>query len=485
MGIIKKQSINNSIIFYIGMFIGAINTILIYPNVFNDQPDHWGLIQIIVAYSMVLSTFSSFGLPKVIIKFFPSLTEKGNLFFISFLFPLIGILFFLIIYSLFKEAIFEALNITALLQENFLYVFVLVFCISFYDILTSISRSHLDAVTPVIFNEFFLKFYTLSILLLHGFKIINFKMFLLLYISGYLLKLIFLMYLQISKDRVPISFGIDQLDFKKIMKFGLFVFAGGLSIILVTRLDMLMIGYLMNLENVAFYTLAFYIGNAIAVPGRSVIAISVPLLSKAWENQDLKEINTIYSKSSINQLIVSGFLFLIIWLNLQDLFTLLPEKFTHGKWVVFYIGIAQLINMGCGVNGAIIVNSDYYKFDLYTNLFLLVVTIISNLLLIPIYGINGAAMATALSLILFNLVRVVLIYFKMGIQPFSIKTIISLLLLFLTYVLCLYVPSTTNIFIDILLRSVIAVIIFLPLCLRLNLSLDINGLVNQFLRKFI
>ena len=135
-----------------------------------------------------------------------------------------------------------------------------------------------------------------------------------------------------------------------------------------------------------FNTLAFYIGNAIAVPGRSVITISVPLLSKACENQNLKEIKTIYSKSSINQLIVSGFLFLIIWLNLHDVFTLLPEKFTHGKWVVFYIGLAQLINMACGVNGAIIVNSDYYKFDLYTNLFLLIVTICSNLLLIPKLG---------------------------------------------------------------------------------------------------
>ena len=483
MGIIKKQSINYSIIFYIGMFIGAINTVLIYPNVFNDQPDHWGLIQIIVAYSMVLSTFSSFGLPKVIIKFFPSLAEKGNLFFISFLFPIIGILFFLLIYSLFKEAIFDLLNMNILLKENFIYVFLLVFCISFYDIITSISRSHLDAVTPVIFNEFFLKSYTLSILLLHGFKFINFKIFLLLYIVGYLLKLLFLFFIQISNNRISITIGLDQLDFNKIMKFGVFVFAGGLSIILVTRLDMLMIGYLMNLENVAFYTLAFYIGNAIAVPGRSVITISVPLLSKAWENQNFKEIKTIYSKSSINQLIVSGFLFLIIWLNLHDVFTLLPEKFTHGKWVVFYIGLAQLINMACGVNGAIIVNSDYYKFDLYTNLFLLFVTICSNLLLIPKYGINGAAMATALSLMLFNLIRVFIIYFKMGIQPFSNKTIISLCLLLFTYVICVNIPSTSNVFVNILLKSIVAILIFLPLLFKLNLAEDLNNILKGFAKK--
>ena len=63
MGVIKKQSISNSIIFYIGMFIGAVNTVLIYPNVFNEQPEHWGLIQLLIAYAMVLSTFLIIWIP--------------------------------------------------------------------------------------------------------------------------------------------------------------------------------------------------------------------------------------------------------------------------------------------------------------------------------------------------------------------------------------------------------------------------------------
>ena len=65
-----------------------------------------------------------------------------------------------------------------LLQQNFIYVFALIFCISFYEILTSLSRSYLDAITPVILNEFFLKIYTLTILIFHGFKYIDFSTFL-------------------------------------------------------------------------------------------------------------------------------------------------------------------------------------------------------------------------------------------------------------------------------------------------------------------
>ena len=136
---------------------------------------------------------------------------------------------------------------------------------------------------------------------------------------------------------------------------------GGASIMIVTRVDMMMIGSLLDLQQVAFYTVAFFIGNAIKVPAKSIGAISIPLVAMAWENQDYKQIQTLYSKSSINQLIIGGVFFVCIWLNIDEIFSFLPEIFQGGKWVVFYIGLAQLFNITSGVNGAIIVNSRYYR----------------------------------------------------------------------------------------------------------------------------
>tara|TARA_B100001057_G_C22832207_1_gene943820 strand:- start:695 stop:2155 length:1461 start_codon:yes stop_codon:yes gene_type:complete len=484
MGVIRKQSIRNSIIFYLGMSIGAINTVLIYPNVFNDQPEHWGLIQLIVAYALVLSTFTSFGIPKVLLKFFPVYRDKSKLLMYSMLIPSIGLLFVTLLYIFLKNEIFLAFKMDPLLQENFMYVLILIFCISFYEIFSALSRSYLDAITPVVLNEFFLKTYTLIILVLHGFKYIDFSTFLLLYVSGYLIKLFVLSLINFLNKRVSISFKLSDLNFDELFKFGLYVFAGGLSIMIVTRLDMLMIGYLLDLEQVAFYTLAFYIGNAIAIPGRSVISISVPLISKAWENQDIKEIDMIYSKSAINQLIVSGLLFLVVWLNIDDVLSLLPEKFSYGKWVVFYIGLAQLVNMSCGVNGAIIVNSKYYKYDLYTNLILLAITVLLNFLLIPIFGINGAAMATAFSIIFFNLIRLIIIYNKIQIQPFTLKTLLTIILLILVYLIC-FKLDFDNIFLSIAVKTILSATLFISICVKANLSDDINKLISDiYLRIF-
>ena len=118
-------------------------------------------------------------------------------------------------------------------------------------------------------------------------------------------------------NNLYINLSLNILKIREIIVYGLYVLIGGASIMLVTRLDMLMIGSMLNLKEVAYYTLAFYIGSAIKVPGRSIVSISMPFLAKAWENQDFKQIQMIYEKSSINQFIVGGLFFYVFGLILM------------------------------------------------------------------------------------------------------------------------------------------------------------------------
>ena len=370
-------------------------------------------------------------------------------------------------YILFKDDVFRVLNANDLLKDNFFYVLLLVFFISFYDLLTAVSRSFLNAATPVFINEVFLKIYSMSVLLLHWFDVVDFTTFLQIYLFGYFLKFVILFFLQWKSDRLEIDFSFSNLDLKELLRFGFYVLIGGASIIIVTRLDMMMIGALLDLEQVAFYTIAFFIGDAIKVPARSVSAISIPLLAKAWEEQDMHEIKALYVKSSINQLIIGGIFFLCVWINVDNIFALLPDKFQEGKWVVFYIGLSQLINISCGLNGAIIINSKYYKYDLYTNALLVMITILTNYTLIPIFGINGAGIATAISVLLFNIIRLFLIQKKMNMHPFNLCTIKTILLLFLIFFIINILPEINHAFFDIVFKSAIAIIICHPSLLSL------------------
>jgi len=485
MGIVRNQSIKNSISFYIGMAIGAINTVIIYPNVFNDHPEHFGLIQILVAYAIVVSTFTTLGIPTTFMRFFPSIKEKGQLFFLSLIVPFIGFILASLSYFLFKNQVFEFLNASDLLKENFFYIILLVFFIGFYDVLSAISRSYLSAATPIFINEVFLKFYSMSTLLFHWFGYIDFTAFLQIYLFGYVLKFTILFILQFREDRLIFNFSLKDLDLKELLKFGFYVLVGGASIMIVTRLDMIMISSLLDLEQVAFYTVAFFIGNAIKIPGKSIVTISIPLVAKAWENQDLNEIQTLYAKSSINQLIIGGILFVCIWLNIDEIFSLLPEKFQGGSWVVFYIGLSQLFSITAGINGTIIVNSKYYKYDLYTNVILVFITIATNYILIPIYGINGAAIATAISLLLFNLFRLILIKVKMDMQPFSKDTVFTILVLLGVYLILNNMNLALLPIFAIVVKSSLALLIYIFLVIKLKLSEDISGFVNDLKSRFI
>jgi len=485
MGIVRNQSVMSSISFYIGMAIGAINTVIIYPNVFNDYPEHFGLIQILIAYSIVVSTITTFGIPKTFVRFFPIIKEKGQLYLLTLITPMLGFILALILYILFKEQIFELLNASKLLKDNFFYIILLVFFIGFYDVLTAISRSYLSSSIPIFINEVFLKCYSMSILLLHWFGYLDFSLFLKVYLLGYVLKFLILFLIQWKNDRFQLQFSFKDLQLREIVNFGIFVLVSGASIMIVTRIDVMMIGSLLDLKQVAFYTVAFFIGNAIKIPGKSIYAISVPLVAKAWQKKDYKEIHTLYTKSSINQLIIGGFLFLCIWLNIDNIFSLLPSTFQGGKWVVFYIALAQLFSMATGINGAIIVNSEYYRYDLYTNLILVTVTILTNYVLIPLYGINGAAMATAISVLLFNIIRLILIKEKMDMHPFSLQTIYTIFLLFAMYFILDLLPNTDHAFFDIIWRSIIIFILFIPTVLFFNLSNDITSIVKDLKNKLL
>lgn len=489
MGIVINQSIKNSLSFYFGMFLGAVSTVFVYPNVFNDQPNHWGLIQLIVAYSFIISTFSNFGVPKTFIRFFPIIENKSKFYFFSFLLITIGYLLFLIMALFFEDWFFKFISASPLLIDKFYLIYFMVLIISIYELFVSISRSNLNSTLPTFLNEAFLKSYSLIVLILHGLKILNFDQFLFFYVGGYLIKLIIIFISQLNSKSINLIFSLRGIKITELIQFGLFVIVGGASAMLVSRLDMVMIGKFMGLKHVAFYSVAFYVGNAIRVPGRAVVAISAPIVSKAWKNNDLKLIKDIYYKSSINQLIIGGIFFVCVWLSVDDIFSLLPEKFSGGRLVVFFIGLSQLFNVAMGVNGAIILNSKYYRFDLYANLFLLAVTFLSNYLFIPdsspfkelgIVGINGAAFATALSIFLFNFIKFVFIYVKVKLHPFDIKTLYSILLLLFVYYVVDSLSLDLNPYLNILLNSSISLIIFVPILLYTKLSLELLSIYNNF-----
>ena len=153
--------------------------------------------------------------------------------------------------------------------------------------------------------------------------------------------------------------------------------------------------------------------------------------------------------------------------------------------MVFFIGAAQLVNLVAGLHGLILIHSLYYKSIVYFNLFLFMITFVTNLIFIPMFGINGAALATFISLLLFNAVRMIYVYKKMNFQPFSTKTAIAFLMIVVIYFGLNYIPLTSMALVNIVIRSLIACVLVAFTVQYFKLSDDISSLIKEFRESYL
>jgi O-antigen/teichoic acid export membrane protein len=125
---------------------------------------------------------------------------------------------------------------------------------------------------------------------------------------------------------------------------------------------------------------------------------------------------------------VYGLVFLIGF-NLPLIMSFIPkgEIYQQGTWVVLIIGLGKVIEVIGLLAYPIISNSNYYTYGFISSVVNIFIAILFNYLLIPIYGINGAAIATFLTFVVSMVIQIGVVYIKVGIQPFTgehLKTIL-------------------------------------------------------------
>ena len=209
--------------------------------------------------------------------------------------------------------------------------------------------------------------------------------------------------------------------------------------------------------------------------------IANPLTSKLLNEGHKAELKTLYQKSSINLFIISGFIFLCIIININKLYLLIPENYSEGFLVVLVIGLAKLSDNLIGNNNAILFNSDYYRVVLVFGIFLAILTVVLNLVFIPLYGINGAAYASCITIFIYNTIKLLFVYKKFKIQPFTLATIKTTLLILICGLGLFFWEFNFNPIISIIAKTLILIIIYGLTVFKFNLSEDISKILNRFI----
>lgn len=485
MGIVASQSFKNIISTYTGFLIGAINTLFLYVNFMSDT--YYGMVGFMLSAAYVMMPLMAFGVHNTLVKFYSSFKTRLSL--NSFLTLMLFLPLFIIIpLSIIGYAGYETIggflsSENAMIKDYLWHTIVIAAGLAYFEVFYAWVKVQFQTVFGNFMKEVFHRVGTMICLLLLYFEIINIEQFMVSLVLVYILRMLVMMLYAFS-IKLPV------LIFKKIngltgvLKYSLLIIVAGSIATVLLDIDKVMLGKYIAIENIAYYNVAVFIAAVIAVPQRAMHQILLPLSAKYLNEKDMDSLANLYKRSSINLFIVSGLIFLLIILNINQLYTLIDPEYSVGLYIVLLISVAKLYDAILGSNNAILFNSDYYKIVLVLGVILVVVMVFLNIILIPLYGLYGAAIATFIAMFFYNTAKVIVVYKVFGIMPFSANTFkmgFSLLVMaFAGYFWDFGFNPITNI----LLKSILIVIIFSLIIYRLNFSDDINGLIHKTLKGF-
>jgi O-antigen/teichoic acid export membrane protein len=163
------------------------------------------------------------------------------------------------------------------------------------------------------------------------------------------------------------------------------------------------------------------------------------------------------------------------------MFSLLPKDYSQGRYVILFLGMARLFDLATGINGHILITSHKFRIDLILNIILSALTIFTNLLFIPLYGIEGAALATMLSYVLINFLRLILVWYWFRMQPFDKTSLQIIGLAVLSYFIGIALPYLFNTPIDIVGRSALITLVYGIGILIMNLAPELTKKLQTML----
>lgn len=492
MGVVGKQGIINSITNYVGVILGFINKTLLFP-VFLLK-EEVGLIELLLAGMVMGAEVSQFGVTKLILRFFPYYykhpqREKA---FVGMVltYAVLGFCLFCLGFVLLYPILVPMFQENAPLFAEHLYMIpYLVLAFTAYRVLNSISQSLLKSVVPNFLQQILLRLGLMILLLVYWGGWIDLDQMLWGIVGVYFVPPIMVLIYLLWLNKLPFSFKTSLWGtkaFRVMAVFALYAILSDLVLILVNKLDIAMLASLAGEDYAGVYSNAFYLALLVAIPYRALGAVVNPLFARHAREKSYEEIKDLYHKTALNNLLLGGLVLVGIWANLDNYYRLTPNlaQYVGGANAIRWLTFGILVNIFIGSQRAIIINTRYFRFDLYSNLGVLALVCLGNYLLIPDLLETGAAITTCCGLILYNVAGLVYLWYKLKIHPFQWKLIRIAGLIAVVMTVGLLIPRLENVYLDILYRSVTIVLIYASASLYFRLSEDASVMIDGFLKKW-
>ena len=500
MGIVARQSIKGTIATYIGVAVGIVTTFFIQTKAL--QPEQIGLIDVLLQCSILFSGLAQLGTSSSAMRYYPYFKDEAHrdhgFFGWTLLVPLVGFALFLLAFFAFKTPIVNYFSKDSSMFGDYVdFVVPLAFFMLYIAVFETNSNLLMRMVLPKFVREVGLRVGTLAIYLLYYYKVLNFDgviiSFCVLYGLATLINIVYLLTLQRVSFKIEWDYLKPELK-RDFLYYTLFMLTAALAGNVIPMLSKFFVAGQTGFRLAGVFTIATNIAAVVEMPYRSLGAISRPHISDAMAKQDVKTADALCKNVALHQFIAGSFVFFLVWVNIDYLFDLLPhgDIYRLGKWTVLILSLGRLIYSTFAVTTTVLSYSKYYYYSLIFTILLLSMSLMLNAWWVPKWDINGGALASAMSYLVYFILLLAFIKWKIGVNPLSKK-----LLPVMAVVLVLFAfnwlwsialtPWFSNLFakpifgltLDAALKSTLFLALGLTAIYKIKVSQSVNDLIDK------
>lgn len=484
MGIVQNQSIKNTIITFLGFGIGAINALFLYTHFLGKL--HYGIVATILSGANIMMPLMAFGAQNTLIRFFASYkNQKERDEFLTFMLvmPIALILpLSLGFYFFYDEISHTWIQENPTLKPFFWLIPLIGLFMAYTEVFYAWAKVHMKSVTATFIYEVLMRMIIMVLLIGLHFDWMSKNAFVYCVAATYFAQLIGMKLYAIS-IKMPVMRLATPKNIKEIIQYSSFIIVSGGIAVMLVDFDKVMIARYLPVSENALYSVAIFISTVIAVPSRAMNQIVAPITARLMTEKKHDELNDLYKKSAINLQVTGGFIMILIFVNINEMYKLIPQDYSGGVMAVFLIGLSKFYDVLLGNNNSIIVNTKYYRTVVLFGIFTVVLMIILNMIFIPVYGIEGSALATLLTVAIYNTIKLLFVVKKMDLYPFTNKTLQSLGILAVCFLLFYFWDFPFHAIINIGLKSILVSSLYLYLNYRLKTSEEVNTFINNTLKR--
>lgn len=486
MGVVISQSIKNTLTNYLGIVVGAINVLFLFTNFLSD--DYFGLITFIFSTAYIMMPLMAFGTQNTIIKFYSSYKtrQSQNSFLTLMLFlPLAIIIPLGLVGYVCFNTISDWLSVkNAIIKDYVWLIHISAIAFAYFEVFYAWSKVQLQSVFGNFMKELFHRVCTTILLLCLHFNYLTPQQLVYSIVGVYIVRVIIMLVYAFSLRQPVLKFS-KFWGIRDVLKYSSLIIIAGSIATVILEIDKVMLGFYLRIEEVAYYGVAIYIASVVSVPARAMQQITSPLTAELLNEKNKLGLDTLYKRSSLTLFIIGGFIFLLIILNINQLYVILPEKYSAGLYIVILIGISELINNLLGNNNAILFNSNYYRMVLVLGVMLVIMTAVLNMIFIPLYGGFGAALATFIAVFVYNISKILFVQYAFKITPLTHYTLKTFLLILTCVAVFYFWEFPFHAFLNIVLKSSILTVFYGFVIYKYRFSEDISAVIDTIINRYI